>query len=148
MSVLRTEDTILTIDDIKLLNSVKLYWCDKITQRNIPIELGGYCMKNSSYYFSHHLFFFYKNRQYFMSKHYGYNPPAYSLPLYLILRGIKNAFYGQNKYDGAYEFYRKLTLTTRYFKNYDSVFFLNQNDCQKILSEIKNNKSKEYIIYI
>lgn len=139
---------ILTINDIKLLNSVKLYWWDKITQRNIPIELGGYCMKNSSYYFSHHLFFFYKNRKYFMSKYYGYNPPAHSLPLYLILRGMKNAFYAQHKYDGAYEFYRKLKITTRFFKNYDSVFFLNQNDCQKMLSEIKHNKSKEYIIYV
>lgn len=148
MSILRTEDTILTINDIKLLNSVKLYWRDKITQRNIPIELGGYCMKNSPYYFSHYLFFLYKNRQYFMSKYYGYNPPAYVLPLFLIIRGMKNAFYVQNKYDGAYEFYRKLKLTTRYFKNYDSVFFLNQNDCQKILSEIKHNKSKEYIICV
>lgn len=145
MSILRTEDTILTIKDIKLLKSVKLYWWDKITQRNIPIELGGYCMKNSSYYFSHHLFFFYKNRKYFMSKYY---PQVYVLPLDLILREMKNAFYGQHKYDDAYEFCRKLKLTTRYFKNYDSVFFLNQNDCQKILSEIKHNTSKEYVIYV
>lgn len=148
MSILRTEDTILTINDIKLLNSVKLFLYDKTTKRNIPIELGGYCMKNSSYYFTHHIFFIYKNRQYFMSKNYGYYPQVYVLPLDLILRGVKNAFYGQHKYDGAYEFYRKLKITTRFFKNYDSVFFLNQNDCQKILSEIKHNTSKEYIIYV